>query len=80
MITLITKTTTTTMTDLNTKEIAEEIYISVISGDASENVNNAYMAYVSEHENIQYDSTLDKLIKAIILYSVAMTQDSEVTG
>ena len=68
------------MTDLNTKEIAEEIYISVISGDASENVNNAYMAYVSEHENIQYDSTLDKLIKAIILYSVAMTQDSEVTG
>ena len=62
---------------MDNKQVAEKIYKNLITGEAFEQVDNDYMEYIFKSGNIQRDSTMDKLVKDIILYSVSITREYE---
>jgi hypothetical protein len=62
---------------MDNKQVAEKIYKNLISGKAFEQVDNDYMEHIFKNGNIILDSTMDKLVKDIILYSVAITREYE---
>ena len=62
---------------MDNKQVAEKIYKNLITGEAFEQVDNDYMEYIFKSGDIQRDSTMDKLVKDIILYSVSITREYE---
>ena len=62
---------------MDNKQVAEKIYKNLITGEAFEQVDNDYMEYIFKSGDIQRDSTMDKLVKCLILYSVSITREYE---